>query len=334
MKRLNVILLPIMRLFDPWCRDVVEAIGDRHALRLYREEEPLAEQFAGVDVVIDHGGSVGTHAMMDAAAGADLWQIMSIGCEHVDVDYIAQRVRHVAHVPGNTSAASLAQTALLFILNLAQRTAECRANFDRRRWLEPCGTELEGKTLGIVGLGHSGRRLAPLAKAIGMRVLGAARTPPHADQCDALGLDRVFPLADLDDMLPQCDYVSLHLALNDATRGIIDRRRLGLMAPHAALINTARGGLVEEPALLEALVEGRLGGAGLDVFEHEPPDVEHAAFRLPHVVVTPHIAAFTDGSSRKRAACMADNIDRVAMGHPPLHQLTPSADVGASTGGD
>ena len=321
MKQLRVILLPVETLFDPWCTDVVDAMGDRHTLSILRPDEPLEPQFNGVDVVVDHGGRIGTHAMMDAAAGATLWQIMSIGCEHVDVDYIRSRIRYVANVPGTTSAASLAQTAMMFMLMLAHRALECRDNFHRAHWLEPCGTELEGKTLGIVGLGNSGRRLAALAAALEMRVLGAARTPPSAEQCRALGIAATHSIEALDDMLPECDFVSMHLALNDETRHVLNRDRIALMKPEARLINTARGGLVDEQALYEALIAGRLGGAGLDVFEPEPPDVDHPVFALRNVVVTPHIAAYTDGSSRKRAECVARNIDCVATGQTPSYLL-------------
>lgn len=320
-ERLNVLLLAIEKLFEPWCTDLVEAIGDRHTLGLYRPDDPMAAQFEGVDVVIDHGGHVGTHAMMDAAAGARLWQIMSIGYEHVDVPYIRDRVRFVANVPGTTSAASLAQTALMFMLMLAHRTHECHENFHRQRWMEPCGTELEGKTLGIMGLGNSGRRLATLAHALGMHVLAATRTPPDRTVCAALGIDQAVAFDALDDMLPRCDFVSLHLALNAATHRIMDRQRLARMKPGARLINTARGGLVDEPAMIEALMDGRLGGVGLDVFDREPPDVDHPVYRLPNVIVTPHVAAYTDGSSRKRAKCIADNVDRIATGQKPLHLL-------------
>ena len=115
--------------------------------------------------------------------------------------------------------------------------------------------------------------------------------------------------------------MSLHLHLNAETRGLIDARRLALMKPTAFLINVARGALVDEAALVKALTAGRLGGAGLDVYSHEPPDPNSPLFHLPNVIATPHIAGMTDGTSRKRARCAADNVDRIAAGLEPLYRV-------------
>ena len=109
------------------------------------------------------------------------------------------------------------------------------------------------------------------------------------------------------------------LHLTPETRGLIDARRLALMKPNAFLINVARGALVDEPALVQALLAGRLGGAGVDVYSQEPPDLTSPLFNLPNVIATPHIAGMTDGTSRKRARCAADNVDRLAAGLEPLY---------------
>ncbi|NQU11518.1 glycerate dehydrogenase, partial [bacterium] len=114
---------------------------------------------------------------------------------------------------------------------------------------------------------------------------------------------------------------SLHLHLTPETRHIIDARRIGLMKPSACLINVARGALVDEAALHEALLQGRLGGAGLDVFAKEPPDPTLPVYRLPNVVVTPHVSGGTDGTARKRAAAAAENVDRIARGLEPLYRV-------------
>lgn len=318
MSRLKVLLLPLQRLFHPWCQDVLDAIGDKHDVIVYDENQSIDAQLRGADVVIDHGGHVGTHEMMDAAVGADLWQIMSIGYEHVDIDYIRSKGIPVANVTGQTSAVSLAQCALMFILTLAHRLGECRRNFDAGHWLEPCGTELEGKTLGIVGLGQSGRKLTQLAHALGMIVNGANRSPIDDQSRQQLHINHMYSLERLDDMIRESDVISLHLTLTQETERIIDARRMGLMKPTVLLINVARGGLIDEDALYHALLNRQLGGAGLDVFNVEPPDAQHPVFALPNVVVTPHVGAFTDGSSRKRAQTIAENVDRVAQGLEPL----------------
>ncbi len=318
---MNVLLLPVEGLFTPWCDDLIVAVRPRHDIAIYDADRAMAEQFRDVDVVVDHGGHVGTRPMMDAAVGARLWQIMSIGYEHVDVAYLKSKGLEVANVPGTTSAASLAQTALMFILMLTHRAKKCEQNFLAGRWLHPPGIELEGKTMGIIGLGNSGRRLAALTTALGMRVIGVNRTPIDPTSAESATATEVWPLDRLDALLKESDFVSLHVALNDQTRRILDRRRLEMMKPSAYLINVARGALVDEQALYEMLQAGRIGGAGLDVFDPEPPDVGRPVFTLSNVVVTPHIAAFTDGSSRKRAAVIAENIDRVAAGIEPLHRV-------------
>jgi len=124
---------------------------------------------------------------------------------------------------------------------------------------------------------------------------------------------------ELDRVIAESDILSLHLHLNPETRGLIDARRLALMKPSAFLINVARGALVDEPALVAALLAGRLGGAGVDVYSQEPPDLASPLFHLPNVIATPHIAGMTDGTSRKRARCAADNVDRLAAGLEPLY---------------
>ena len=321
-KRLKVLLLPLPGLFKPWCEDIVSALGERHDLRIYEPDRSVAAQFPDVDVVIDHGGHIGTHEMMDAAVGARLWQILSVGYEHVDIAHLKSRGMTVANVPGQTSALSLAQTALLFILMLAHRIRECERYFHSGRWLEPMGHELEGMTLGIVGLGHSGRRLAHLGTALGMRVIAANRSPIDSATIKSLGLERIFPWDQLDSLIAQSDFISLHLTLSDQTREIMNARRIGLMKQTACLINIARGGLVDESALYEALLSNKIGGAGLDVFDPEPPDPKHPVFSLTNVVATPHIAGFTDGSSRKRAKFVAENVERIAQGLEPLHQVS------------
>ena len=126
---------------------------------------------------------------------------------------------------------------------------------------------------------------------------------------------------DLDRVVSESDYLSLHLHLNQQTRHIIDDRRIRLMKPTAYLINVARGALVDEQALHAALMEGRLAGAGLDVFSDEPVDPNNALLKLPNVVATPHISGVTDGTSRRRAACAAQNVDRIAAGLEALYRI-------------
>jgi len=172
MRRVNVLLLPSKRLFHPWCEDVIRAVGDRHNIAIFDESQPLAPQFDGVEVVIDHGGSVGTRAMMDAAKDARLWQILGTGFDHFDLDYIRSRGIPVANCPGQFSSVALAETAMMFILMLAHRYRQAVVNFQSGVFYEPLGRELDGLNLGIIGFGASGQDLSRRAKAFGMRIFG------------------------------------------------------------------------------------------------------------------------------------------------------------------
>jgi phosphoglycerate dehydrogenase-like enzyme len=325
MKRLKVLFLPhpVKELTHPWTDDLIAAVGARHEITVFDEEAPLAPQFEGVEVVVDHGGSSGTREQMDVAAanGARLWQILGTGFEHFDLDYIKARGIPVANAPGQFSSVALAQSAMMFILMLAHRYRETAANFTEGVLYRPAGLELEGRTLGLVGFGASGQDLARRARAFGMRIMAIDVRPIEPQILDELQPEFLGTPEDLDRVVAESDFLSLHLHLNAQTRHTIDRRRLGLMKNTACLINVARGALADEEALEEALLEGRIGGAGLDVFEREPPDPTRPAYQLPNVVVTPHTAGVTDGTSRKRAACTAENVDRIAQDLEPLYRI-------------
>lgn len=168
-------------------------------------------------------------------------------------------------------------------------------------WPTPLGRELNGKTMGIVGLGHVGRHVAKIASAFGMRVLSWSRRRDEAAAA-AVGAET----SELDDLLRACDVVSVHATLSPESRGLIDARRLGLMKPTAYLINTSRGPIVDEAALVDALANRRIAGAGLDVFDIEPLPPGHPLTRLPNVLLTPHIGWPTDKSYARFAESVAD----------------------------
>ena len=321
MRRLNVLILPLPKVQAPWIDDVIAAIDDRHALAVYDGSLPLASQFDGVDVVIDQGGSVGTRPMMDAARSALLWQILGTGFDHFDLDYIRAKGIAVANCPGQFSSVALAETAMMFILMLARRYRESAANFQLGVLYEPLGIEVENRTLGIIGFGASGQDLAVRAKAFGMKIMAIDVRPIEASVLESIGPDFMGTPSDMERLLGESDFLSLHLHLNAETRHLIDARRLAQMKPTACLINVARGALVDEEALYQALTDGRIAGAGLDAYAQEPPDGAQPVYQLPNVVATPHIAGVTDGTSRKRAACAAENVERIARGQAPLYRI-------------
>jgi phosphoglycerate dehydrogenase-like enzyme len=321
MRRLRTLLLPLRKIYTPWCDDVIAAVGDHHDLAVYDASQPLAPQFEGIEAVIDQGGSVGTREMMDAATDAKLWQILGTGFDHFDLDYIKQKGIAVANCPGQFSSVALAETAMMFILMLGHRYRASFANFQKGVLYEPTGIELDGQTLGIIGFGASGQDLAIRAKAFGLRIMAIDVREIEPEVLDTIQPDFIGTPDDQDRVISESDYLSLHLHLNAETRHTIDARRLDLMKPTACLINVARGALVDEEALYRALTDGTIGGAGIDAYAQEPPDRTNPVYQLPNVVATPHIAGVTDGTSRKRAACAAENVDRVAQGLEPLYRI-------------
>jgi len=281
----------------------------------------MPPQFEGVEVVLDHGGSMGTRAMADVVGPLKLWQILGTGFEHFDLDYWRKKGIPVANCSGEFSAVPLAECALMFMLLLSRHWQQTQRNLRQGVLYLPFGDELDGRSLGLVGFGASARELARRAKAFGMRTSAIDIRDVSTDEQREFGLEFAGKPPDLDRLVAESDFVSLHLHLNGQTRHIMDDRRLRLMKPTACLINVARGGLVDEKALVDALSEGRLAGAGLDVFGQEPLAQDHALLRLPNVVATPHVSGQTYGTSRRRAECAARNLDRIAAGLDPLYRI-------------
>lgn len=308
-------------MFEPWGRHVIEAVGDRHALRIFDPERPLAPQFDGVDVVIDHGGAAAKREMVDVARSVRLWQILGTGFDHFDLDYWRAHGIPVANCPGAFSAIALAECAMMLILMLARAYPPASENLRRGIFYEPVGVELDGMRLCIVGFGASGRELAIRARAFGMTLAAIETRQLDAAEIVSFGLDFVGGQGDLDAELARADVVSLHLHLDSTTHHLLDARRLGRMKPTAFLVNVARGALVDEDALVRSLSEERLAGAGLDVFSSEPPDPESVLLNLPNVVATPHIAGVTAETSRRRAAAAVENVDRLAAGLDPVNRI-------------
>jgi glyoxylate reductase len=231
------------------------------------------------------------------------------GYELIDVDACRARGITVTNTPGVTSAAT-ADLTFGLLLAVRRRIVTGDAFVRMGRWGsgwadEPLkGEEVSGSTIGIVGLGRIGRAVAQRARGFDMHVLYTRRTPEEDPGYRAL-----------EDLLAEADIVSIHLPLTDETRGLIDAERLALMRDGAALINTARGQIVDEPALVAELVAGRLQ-AGLDVFAHEP-EVPVELFRLPNVVMTPHLGTATQATREAMTRVLVDNLLAVEAGRAP-----------------
>ncbi len=219
-----------------------------------------------------------------------------IGVDNIDVQAATERGILVVNAPtANLMSATEHTFALLFAVarNIPGADASMKSGeWDRKRFV---GRELQGKTLGIVGFGRIGQRVAERARAFGMEIVAH---DPFLDPAVAARLD--VELLSVDDLLPRADVVTLHTPLSDATRGLLSAARIRSMREGAILVNCARGGLVDEAALLEALESGHLAGAGLDVFAAEPP-TDLALVRHPKVVATPHIGAQTREAQKRIA---------------------------------
>jgi phosphoglycerate dehydrogenase-like enzyme len=212
-------------------------------------------------------------------------------------------------------AVPIAQTVLLYLLALSRDLPAWLDAQRRRAWEPRAFRDLQGLVLGVVGLGPIGLEVARLGAACGMQVIGARRQPRGDEPCET------WPLARLDELVARADALVLALPLSDDTRHLLDAARIARMKPGAWLVNVGRGALVEEPALVEALREGRLGGAGLDVFETEPLPPESPLWALPNVLVTPHSSGDTPDNQARASAIFLDNLGRFARGEPLRNEV-------------
>jgi len=237
---------------------------------------------------------------------------------HVDVAEATRRGILVTATEG--SAASAPEHTIGLLLAIVRRIPQEDRALRDGRWQESVGVELSGKTLGILGLGRIGTRMAAFGRLLGMRVLAWGPTLT-ADRAEAAGVVRLG----LDDLFRESDVVSVHLRLSEQSRGLVGRHLLGLMKPTAYLVNTARGPIVDEPALLGALRERRIAGAALDVFDVEPLPRDHPLLSLDNVVLTPHLGYVTREAYHTFFEQVVENIVAWLDGQVPARSLNPEA---------
>jgi phosphoglycerate dehydrogenase-like enzyme len=321
---MKVLFLGTSSMLHPWYEDVLEEIKGRWPVHLHDPSKPIDDQFKGVDVVIDQGGAHGTRALIDAGlvARVKLWQVLGTGLDHTDVRYFLEKGMPLANTPGPFSAVALAEHALFMMLFFAKKFVESQESIRSKVMCQPMNEELGGKTLGLIGLGASGRELAKRSAVLGMRNMAVdAVEVPEAVQAECR-LEFFGGSQQLDHLLAEADYLSLHLPLTSKSRHLIDRQTLSRMKSAAVLINVSRGEIVDEVALLEALKSGKIRGAGLDVFAQEPVNPDHPLLQLPNVIATPHCAGVTYGTSRRRAQAVVQNLERISQGLSPYYQIT------------
>lgn len=243
-----------------------------------------------------------TKDVIEAGAKLRLIGRAGIGVDNIDVEAATRKGVIVMNTPqGNTTSA--AEHALALILAAARNIVPAHARVSGGQWDRKgfTGIELEGKVLGVVGMGNIGSRVAQLARAFGMTVL--AYDPNLTRERAA---EKGAELVEFDALVERSDVVTLHCALNEKTRHLFDARAFKKMKPTARLVNAARGGIVDEAALAEALAEKRIAAAALDVFEKEPPDPANPLLKMPNVTVTPHLGASTEEARLKVAVDIAE----------------------------
>ncbi|MGW7378245.1 2-hydroxyacid dehydrogenase [Streptomyces sp. NPDC054794] len=279
------------------------------------DEDPAALRDA--HVVVTALGPV-TAAHLAAAPGLELVQCASHGFDYVDVAAARERGVPVCTIGSSgAEAQNVAEQTFALMLALAKQLVPAHNALARGDWalprLQRSLTELSGKTLGIVGLGQIGQQVARRATAFDMTVLytGRRRLAPGAEE--RFGA-RYVPL---DELLRSSDYVTLHAPLTDETRHLLDAPRLALLRPTAFVINTARGALIDQDALADALEKGALAGAGLDVFDPEPPTAALRLLGAPNVVLSPHVGGVTRETLVRIALAAVENVNAYLAGAPP-----------------
>lgn len=292
---------------------VKEAVAGRMDVTLWdtRSEDPaeLIRRSQEADAVVLSNFPY-RRAVLEHCPQLKYINVAFTGVDHVDLDYCRERGILVSNCAGYSTVA-VADLVFGLVLSLARNIPQCdEAVRHSGTKAGLVGFELEGKTFGVVGLGAIGSRVAAIAQAFGCRVLGYNRSEKHLP-----GVEQV----DLDTLLEQSDIVSLHVPATAETHHLMNGARITKLKPTALLINTARGSVVDSAALADALHAGRLAGAGIDVFETEPPmDPQHPLLTAPHVLATPHAAFATAQSMEKRAVLVCENL-RAWLHGAPIH---------------
>lgn len=243
-----------------------------------------------------------------------------VGTDNIDIPAATERGIIVCNTP-EANSEGVAELALMLMLAISRRLVECDAFVRAGQWSgkdELTGHELVGKTLSIVGIGRIGARLAHMCQAaLDMKVYAY---DPYVSR-EAMAARGITKVETVDELMPVADFVSIHTPLTTATRGIVGARQFDLMKRSAYLINTSRGPVVDEAALIEALRQGKIAGAGLDVFEVEPPSADNPLLKMSNVILLPHMGGTSYESMRNMATHSAADILAVLRGDRPRYPL-------------
>jgi len=305
---------------------IIEPLGVEKNMLLKMAEETLGD---ALEIVYYDNRATDTETLIERGKDADIIAVSNLplnrdvidgcknlkmlgvaftGVDHIAMDACKERNITVCNCAGYSNAA-VSDLVFGLLISIYRNIISCNEVVRKSGTKDGLvGFELEGKKFGVVGTGAIGARVAQIAKAFGCHVYAYSRTVKEIEG---------VTFVDLDTLLSTCDVVSLHVPLNDKTKGLINAEKLSLMKPNAVLINTARGPVVDSKALADVLNQGKIAGAGIDVFETEPPiDAEHPLLNAKNLIATPHVAFATKEALVKRAVIVFDNVKAFLNGTP------------------
>jgi D-3-phosphoglycerate dehydrogenase len=303
---------------DPIAQDGIDALAPcaQVDVKLGIAPDELLRVIGEYDALIVRSQTKVTAAVIDAGKKLEVIGRAGAGVDNIDVDAATSRGIIVVNTPlGNTVSAAEHTIALMLSLSryIPQANAALRGGkWERQRFM---GVEVRGKTLGIVGLGQIGSEVARRARGLDMHVVA---NDPFVSEERAQSL--IVEMVSLEELLRRSDYIAIHTALTPQTRGLIGERELRLVKPCARIINVARGGIVDEEALYNAVEEGRVAGAAVDVFSKEPAQ-DNILFKSDRIIVTPHLGASTAEAQERVALDIAEEIAAIFRGEPPAYSV-------------
>jgi len=293
---------------------ILKEILEKNGLKVTYEPEitpeQIAEKIGSFEVIVVRSRTKMTRELVEKAGKCQIIARVGVGLDNIDQDAAKEKnIRVINAVEGAITA--VAELVIGLMLSMAREIPRADREIRNGNWIkkELMGSELKGKYLGIVGLGNIGKRLGRLARALNMNIIGYDVTPIDDEFSKEVGLMK----ADLDTLLSSADYVSFHVPLLDSTRHMINAEKLKMMKNTARIINTARGGVIDEEALYNSLKAGSLAGAALDVFEVEPA-TGNKLITLPNFIATPHMGAQTKEAQLLAANIIAEKIIQIIRG--------------------
>jgi D-3-phosphoglycerate dehydrogenase len=295
---------------NPILKEVLEKNGLKVTYEPEITPEQIAEKIGNFEVVVVRSRTKMTRELIVNADKCKIIARVGIGLDNIDQDAAKEKnIRVINAVEGAITA--VAELVIGLMISMAREIPRADREIRNGNWIkkELMGSELKGKYLGIVGLGNIGKRLGRLARALNMNIIGYDVIPINDEFSKEVGLMK----ADLDTLLSSADYVSFHVPLLDSTHHMINAEKLKMMKNTARIINTSRGGVIDEEALYNSLKDGSLAGAALDVFEVEPA-TENKLITLPNFIATPHIGAQTKEAQLLAANIIAEKIIQILRG--------------------